>query len=94
MVEAAGAAEAAWVATRAAWVEAARVAGAAARAAEATERATWEAAREAGAAAMEATEWAHRVAAEADEWATTWANFDPCGLLERLIKIDSTQGAA
>jgi hypothetical protein len=51
---------------------------------------------------METAEWARRVAGEADEWATTWADaaaraaevatwadFDPCGLLERLIRIDN-----
>ena len=74
----------------AAWA-AARAAGAAA---EASERATWEAASEAGAAAARA-EAAHRVAGEVADAATAWSNFDPCWLLERLIKIDNNaQGAA
>jgi hypothetical protein len=64
---------------------AARVAGAA-RASAAAGAATWAArtatwAATATAAAAEAEEVAAR--------ATAWANFDPCGLLERLIKIDN-----
>ena len=43
--------------------------------------------------AARVAEWA--VAATARAWATAWADFDPCGLLERLIKIDNNaQGAA
>ena len=30
-----------------------------------------------------------QVAARATAEATTWAKFDPCALLERLIKIDN-----
>jgi hypothetical protein len=42
---------------------------------------------------QEAATWAAG-AAEAAEVADVWANFDPCGLLERLIKIDNNaQGA-
>jgi hypothetical protein len=43
-------------------------------------------------AAAEATwedAWAAHRVARAAAWATAWADFDPCGLLERLIKIDN-----
>jgi hypothetical protein len=74
-------AEAHWVA-RATWAaaEATGVANAA-EAAHRVAKATWAAARAAEARAAEAGE-------------DVWANFDPCGLLERLIKIDNNaQGA-
>ena len=60
-----------------------------------TARAAWEAARAVWAA--ERASWAAMAAARAMVWAgakgraswAAWANFDPCGLLERLIRIDS-----
>ncbi len=64
---------AAWAAVEAAEVAAARVA----MAARAAEVAEWATAR--------AAEVAARVAAGM----AAWANFDPCGLLERLVKIDN-----
>jgi hypothetical protein len=66
---------------------AARAAARAARAVEAVEAAV-EAARAADAVARAAAARATNAAA-ADAWATIWVNFDPCGLLERLIKIDN-----
>jgi hypothetical protein len=81
-------------------------ANAAANAAAGVARATWaaeeaaraevEAARAEVEAAVAATTWVTAWAAEAAEAeAEAWENFDPCELLERLIKIDSNnaQGA-
>jgi hypothetical protein len=98
-VEAAtGAAVVAATATRAAAVRAARAAreaGAAAATAGAATWAAWVAAAVAeatvdAARAVEAATGAATAAARAT-WATwqAWSNFDPCELLERLIKIDT-----
>jgi hypothetical protein len=59
-----------------------------AAAAEAVEVRAMEAAGWAAAVARSAT-WAVRVARAAAGEAEAWANFDPCKLLERLIKIDN-----
>jgi hypothetical protein len=85
---------------------AASVAAEAAEAEEAAEEAEWaavaaraaRAARDAAEAARAEAEAAARAAAAAMSVAaraTAWSDFDPCGLLERLIKIDNNaQGAA
>jgi hypothetical protein len=84
-----------WVAARAAGLAAAvaaveaAAARAAARAARAAEAAGEAAAARAAAAAVEAAEATGAARATGAEWATAWSNFDPCGLLERLIKIDN-----
>ena len=87
------AALAAWSAEQAAvaWAAEAASAAGAARAAGAAEAALAALAAWSAVAAAWATERAARAAAA---WADAWADFDPCGLLERLIKIDSNaQGA-
>jgi hypothetical protein len=91
---AANAAEAAAVAVARATARAAHRVAMAARARARARAAGWAAATAeaadavARAAAARATN-AAAAGAAADAWATTWANFDPCGLLERLIKIDN-----
>ena len=83
----AAASAAAWAAW-AAWATATAAAGAMEEAARARARVAGVAARAASEAARAA-----RAAAEAARAAATgadaWANFDPCGLLERLVKIDN-----
>jgi hypothetical protein len=86
-------AEAHWVA-RATWARAAAWAAAQATAQETAAKEAATAARVATAAAgaaMEAVEAGAGAAVEAVEAveAGAWANFDPCGLLERLVKIDN-----
>ena len=91
--DAAAEAATAWAGLAAAW--SATEATEAARAA----RATTEAARAATEAARAAA-WSAAMVARAMVWAgaiwdDVWANFDPCGLLERLVRIDSNgQGIA
>jgi hypothetical protein len=92
---AANAAEAAAVAVARATARAAHRVAKAARARARARAAGWAAATAAEAADAVARAAAARATnaaaagAAADAWATTWANFDPCGLLERLIKIDN-----
>jgi hypothetical protein len=92
---AANAAEAAAVAVARATARAAHRVAKAAEAAARARAAGWAAATAAAAADAVARAAAARATnaaaagAAADAWATTWANFDPCGLLERLIKIDN-----
>ena len=65
-------------------------AGRAAEAVWAANAATWAVAAAASAASAE-----RAARAEAAAWADVWADFDPCGLLERLIGIDNNaQGIA
>ena len=68
--------------------EAAKAAKAAEWAAEVAARAAAEVAKWAArAAAAKAAEWAARAAAKAAARAAAWDQFDPCGLLERLIAV-------